>query len=259
MRRQSHLRWYVLSSVVALVVLWSGGWLGNAYWQSGPEQAEETAQHASESPASSQQIPHTAQETEAHQDEEEHGAATSTWDQVFQWINFLVVIGALAYLSKKYIAPLLDQRAKAIREEMEHSAQALEEASRRLTGIEEKLLELDTEIAGLRRSALQEAEAEKARIEQQSEQEAGKIALAAEQEIQAATKTARQELKAYTAELAIALAQKRIQDAISPEVDKRMVRSFVEELGQNAPSDDNGQAFKTGPAKSGNTENGGKQ
>ena len=256
MRRQSHLRWYVLSSVVALVMLWSGGWLGNAYWQSG---AEQTAQHVSESPAPSQQVPHTAPETETHQGEEEPGAAASTWDQAFQWINFLVIIGALAYVSKKYIAPLLDQRSKAIREEMEHSAQALEEASRRLSGIEEKLRELDTEIAGLRRSALQEAEAEKARIEQQSEQEAGKIAQAAEQEIQAATKTARQELKAYTAELAIALAEKRIQDSMSPEGDKRMVRSFVEDLGQNAPPDDNGQSSGTGPANGGNTGNRGEQ
>ena len=258
MRRQSHLRWYVLSSVVALVMLWSGGWLGNAYWQSGSEQAEEPAQHAPESSAPSQQIPHTEPGTEAHQGEE-HGAVASTWDQVFQWINFLVVIGALAYLSKKYIGPLLNQRAKAIREEMEHAAQALEEAARRLTGIEEKLRELDTEIAGLRRSALQEAEAEKARIEQQSEQEASKIAQAAEQEIQAATKTARQELKAYTAELAIALAEKRIQDAISPEMDKRMVRSFVEDLGRSAPSDGNGQASGAGPDKGGNTGNRGEQ
>ncbi|MBI4443543.1 MAG: hypothetical protein HY649_09245, partial [Acidobacteria bacterium] len=62
-----------------------------------------------------------------------------------------------------------------------------------------------------------------------------------------------------TAELAIALAQKRIQDAISPEVDKRMVRSFVQELGQNAPSDDNGQASGTGPAQGGNTGNRGEQ
>ena len=253
MRRQSHLRWYVLSSLVAVVVLWSGGWLGKAYWQSGAEHAEATAQHASESPAPSQEAPHAA-EGEAHE-----GEAASTWDQAFQWINFLVIIGALAYVSKKYIAPLLDQRAKAIREEMEHSAQALEEASRRLSGIEEKLQKLDTEVTELRRSALQEAEAEKARIEQQSEQEAGKIAQAAEKEIQPATKTARQELKAYTAELAIALAEKRIQDAISPEVDKRMVRTFVQDLGQNTPSDDNGQASGTGPTKGGGTGNRGEQ
>ncbi|MBI4463974.1 MAG: ATP synthase F0 subunit B [Acidobacteria bacterium] len=209
---QFHFRWHVFSFFVALFVFWSAGGPAQAYSQSRSEEGGEASPHLAQAHSPSEGA-------EAHAAEEEHGESTSTWDRVFQWVNFLVVIGALVYLMKKYVAPLLQQRAKAIREEMERSAQALEEASHRLGQIEEKLQRLDTEIVGLRRSALDEAAAEQARIEQQTQLEANKIVKAAEQEIQGTTKMARQELKAYTAELAIELAQQRIRQAISPEMD----------------------------------------
>lgn len=241
MRRQSHLRWYVLSFFVTLIALWSAGGPGKAYWQSSSEHAPEASPSLSQSPSPGQQETHPSEGADANAAEEEHGESGSAWDQVFQWVNFLLIVGGLVYLGKKYIAPLLEQRAQAIREDMERSAQALEEASRLLTQIEEKLQQLDTEIAGLRRSALEESAAEQSRMEQQAQLEAHKIVQATEQEIQAATKTARQELKAYAVELAIELAQKRIPDSLSPEMDKRMVRSFVQDLARNSPAGGNGK------------------
>jgi F-type H+-transporting ATPase subunit b len=104
------------------------------------------------------------------------------------------------------------------------------EASRRLSHIEEKLQRLDDAIQELRRAALQEAAAEQARMEELAQAEAGKIAQAAEQEIAVAAKAARRELQRYSAELAVGLAEKRIRERISPDAEKRILRSFVNDL-----------------------------
>jgi len=150
--------------------------------------------------------------------------------EIFLWVNFLIVVVGFWYLGKKYLEPFLQARAQAIREEMERSSNALHEAASRLSGVEDKLKRLGEEIDSLRSSALQESAAERARITEMAKAEANKIALAAEQEIAAAAKLARQELKAYAAELAIGLAEKKIQETISPEADKGIFRSFLKDL-----------------------------
>lgn len=174
-------------------------------------------------------------ETEAPA-ETPHGAEPegSGWrDTIFQWINFLMVAAGIWYVSKKFVVPFLEQRARAIREDMERSAQTMEQAAQRLSAMEGKLLQLGEEIGALRSSALQEVAAERARIEELASTDAGKIVSAAEQEIAAATKAARQELKRYTAELAIGLAEKKLQESMSPQADQRIVHTFVRDLTDN--------------------------
>ena len=53
----------------------------------------------------------------------------------------------------------------------------------------------------------------------------------AEQEIAAAARQARTELRAYVSELAVALAEKRIE--INAATDQELVRAFVDQLGKN--------------------------
>jgi F-type H+-transporting ATPase subunit b len=123
---------------------------------------------------------------------------------------------------------------------MQQSRRAIEDAGKRLSGIEDRLKHLDAEIAGLRNSALQEAAAERARIEQMAEVDARKIATTAEQEIAAAAKVARQELKVYASELALNLAEEKIRRSISAQSDKEIFRSFVEDLRDGSNGAGNG-------------------
>ena len=150
--------------------------------------------------------------------------------EIFLWVNFVIIVVGFWYTGKKYLGPYLQARAQAIREDMERSSNALHEATRRLSSVEDKLKQLGGEINSLRNSALQEAAAERARIAEMAKADAGKIALAAEQEIAAAAKLARQELKVYAAELAVRLAEKNIKESISPQVDKGIFRSFLQDL-----------------------------
>ena len=233
MPRETHLRWNAVATIIALAVLLAAGAKVKAFLQTGsPPQERPPAIAQAETSATQQESGSAAHAPAAGESAEGHEA--SPWDTFFQWANFLLIGGAVWYLGKKYAAPLLSQRARAIREDMELSARAVAEASQRLTQIEEKLQRLGEEIQQLRQSALQEAAAEQARIEAMAGSEAGKIVQAAEQEISAAAKAARRELQRYTAELAVGLAEKRIRETISLEAEKRILRSFVNDLTDSA-------------------------
>ena len=220
MSARFHPRRHALFFLVALAILWVVGTHWNAYSQSASTPAEEH--------------PTTVAESHAAERGESAAAHPSLWTQLFQWVNFFVILGAIVYAGKKYIGPFLNQRARAIQEDMQHSARVVEEATERLSEIEGHLQRLDEEILTLRQAALEEAGAERSRIEGLAQADAQKIVRAAEQEIAAAAKAARQELKVYTAELAVGLAEQKIQASISPQAEKRIFRSFVQDLGHNS-------------------------
>ena len=174
---------------------------------------------------------------------EEH----SVLDEIFHWANFLILLGGLWFLVRKYLVPFLEERGRLIREDMDRSAKVLAEADQRMSAVEAKLKNLDAEMASLRQSAFQETTAERARIEEMSKTDANKILATAEQEIEAAVKAARQELKAYTSELALGVAEKKIRDSLTPQAEERILRSFFHELSGNGDrAGDSGAASGTG-------------
>ena len=231
MPRETHLRWNAIASLIAVAVLLAAGGKLLAFLQSGGEPAglrAAVSQQAEQAPE-----PEVASEEPAPAGEE---AEHSIWEEVFHWTNFILIAVGVWYLLKKLAVPLLSQRATGIQEDMARSAQAMKEASQRLTHIEEKLQRLDDNIRELRQEALREAAAEQARMEQLAQVESGKIAQAAEQEIATAAKAARRELQRYSAELAVGLAEQRIRESISPDAEKRILRSFVNDLTNHGDS-----------------------
>ena len=90
---------------------------------------------------------------------------------------------------------------------------------------------LDSEIASMKAQAESDARAEEERIRTATEQDARKVVELAEQEIAAAGNTARRELKAYAAELAVAIAEKKVH--LDLQTDEALVRSFVSGLGKD--------------------------
>jgi F-type H+-transporting ATPase subunit b len=198
---------------------------------------------AAQAPAASQPGEPGSPAAESRQSEAKQGEASSEsekskekppgkYDEAFTWINFLIIVAAFYYLSRKMLGPYLQSRGEAIREDMASSKRAIEAASARMAAVEQKLKALDSEIGSLKSSAMEEAAAERVRIEERAKADGQKIAAAAEQEIAAAAKLARQELKVYAAELAVDLAEKKIQSSISPDSERIIFRSFLDDFGK---------------------------
>jgi F0F1-type ATP synthase membrane subunit b/b' len=100
--------------------------------------------------------------------------------------------------------------------------------------VERRLAGLEADIAGLRAESSQEAAAETERLGRQAEAEIAKIQAQAEQDIAAAGKAARMELKRYSADLAMALAERKIRDGMTPETGDALARGFLRDLEKTA-------------------------
>lgn len=146
-------------------------------------------------------------------------------------LNFAVIAGVILWALKKALPGLFHDRLAMIRKALDEARKASEEANRRLGDIEGRLAQLDQEIAGLRSATEEEARKEEDRIRAAAEEDRHKVVQAAEQEIAAAARSARGELKAYAAELAVSLAEQKIQ--VKPAEDRELVRSFSDRLGKD--------------------------
>lgn len=146
-------------------------------------------------------------------------------------LNFLIIGVAIAWALKKNLPGMFRARTESIRKSMDEARRASEDANRRLSDIESRLSKLDQEILEIKQKAESEAAAEEERIRASAEEDGRKIVASAEQEIETAARAARRELKAYVAELAVSLAEKKVQ--VDPKTDQALVGTFVRELGKD--------------------------
>jgi len=160
---------------------------------------------------------------------EKTGMSTQTAYWVFVFFNFGVIAAVMAKYLIKYLPGMFRSRTASIKQSMEDARKASDDANRRLTEIESKLSRLDVDIAGIRAEAEAVNKAEEARLQASIEDERKKIVLSSQQEIEAAATQARRELKVYAADLAVSLAEKKIN--VDEATDKTLVRSFVTQIG----------------------------
>ncbi len=158
------------------------------------------------------------------------GPKTAYWGLVA--VNFAVIALLIIFIWRAKLPTLFRSRTVSIQKGMEEARKASEDASRRLREIEQRLEKLDGEIAAMHAAAEADAAAEEERIRGAAEEDKRKVVDMAEQEIAAAARSARRELKAYAAELAVKMAERRIQ--VDAKTDQALVRSFVEQLCEPA-------------------------
>jgi F-type H+-transporting ATPase subunit b len=150
---------------------------------------------------------------------------------MFLIINFAIVFGAIFWVSKSRVPAAFRARTASIQKGLEEARKASEDANRRLSDVESRLQRLDSEIASMKAQAESDGLAEEGRIRTATEQDARKVVELAEQEIASAGNSARRELKAYAAELAVAIAEKKVH--LDRQTDEALVRNFVSGLGKD--------------------------
>ena len=146
-------------------------------------------------------------------------------------LNFLIVFILLWVMLKKMLPAMFKGRTEAIQKRMEEARRTSEDARRRLADVEDRLSRLDTEIGQMRSEAETAAKGEEERVMAAAEEERRRIVQSAEQEIAMAANAARRELKAYAADLAVDLAEKKIQ--VNQAADQMLVREFTANLGKD--------------------------
>ncbi|HEV2176469.1 MAG TPA: ATP synthase F0 subunit B [Terriglobia bacterium] len=152
--------------------------------------------------------------------------------QVYDWINFAILVGALGYLLRKPVAAFFGERSASIRKGLEEGRRALEASRAQLKIVEAKLAHLEQEIASFKASSAQEMALERQRLEQATARDGEKLLASARARIETATRAAKVELRAFAAGQAVELAEGKIRQGLDDTGRERLVAQFVEGVQQ---------------------------
>ncbi|HXM97324.1 MAG TPA: hypothetical protein VN982_02505 [Candidatus Dormibacteraeota bacterium] len=162
---------------------------------------------------------------------EENGNSTSAHaNEIFKWINFAIVAGAIVWIFAKKLPPTFRSNAEKISSAISKATAAKAEADRQLREAESRLATMGQEITALRETAGKDAVAEGERIRNLTKSDAQKIAAAAKAEIEAAERAARLELKAIAAKLAVDGAESLLVKQLTPAAQAAVVTNFTKSL-----------------------------
>jgi F-type H+-transporting ATPase subunit b len=161
---------------------------------------------------------------------EESGNAAERANEIFKWINFVIVAGLIGWVFLKLTPPFFRKNAETISSAITKATAAKAEADRQLREAEEKLARLQQEVAQLRAAAQREASAEAERIRSITQSDAQKIGLAGKAEIEAAERAARLQLKVIAANLAVDGAESLLVKQLTPRTQESLVAAFVKSL-----------------------------
>ena len=144
--------------------------------------------------------------------------------------NFAILAGTLVYFLKSPIAKYLVDRGTQIRSDLVKAADMRTSAAAQVAAIEQKMAALPGELDALRKTGAEEVAAEEARIRQIAEAERARLHEQARREIDSRLKLAERELVARTADLAVAVAAKRVKSTITAEDQARLVDQYLTRL-----------------------------
>jgi F-type H+-transporting ATPase subunit b len=149
--------------------------------------------------------------------------------------NFAILAGVLVYFLRAPVAAYLASRGTEIRQALVTAAQTRDAATAQLADIGRKLQTLPAELEALKAQGAQDVVAEQARIVQAAALERERLVDQTRREIATRLRLARRELTAHAAELAIAIAEQRIRQSITPADQLRLMDRFTAQLGQGEP------------------------
>lgn len=162
-----------------------------------------------------------------------HTNRTLLWSivMVLNTLALFAILYWVLYRGKEWSLPgAMKERSATIRQSIDEAELSWQKAQQRLAEVEARIANLAAEIAALQSAAQGEAEAEYKRLVAEARAEATTIAHQGQIEIEAASKQARQEIKALAAALVVDIAERRLRDTISPEMDREVVRGSLQAL-----------------------------
>jgi F-type H+-transporting ATPase subunit b len=204
------------------------------------------AQHEQPAPAAAAQARggHTAAATPAAAGEHAaagdaaeggHEEANPIVSIIARLFNFAILAGTLVYFLKSPLAGYLRDRSAGIRSDLSKAAVMRSQAAVQLAEIDQKMAALPRELDALRKAGAEEVAAEEARIREVAAAERARLLDQARREIDWQLSIAKRDLTARTADLAVAIAARRVQATITPEDQARLVDRYLSQL-RSAPA-----------------------
>ena len=144
-------------------------------------------------------------------------------------INFLLVLGLLLLFAYRPILRLMDQRADRIRESLEASERAREEAASSQEAVEAQLVEARREAQRIVEQARESAERFRAEEMERARSEAENFVSRARADIQRERDAAIEEVRANFGDLAITAAERVVRRSLDRQAHEELIAQVLEE------------------------------
>lgn len=163
--------------------------------------------------------------------------AAGDGDGDFGWrvANLVLLLALLFVAARKPIQSFFSERHDRIRGDVEQAARAYTEAEQRYARLQRQVADLDAELDGIRRTARERAEAERARILEDARATAERIHADARVAIDQELRRARDELRREASHLAVELAADLLRGEVRDDDRERLVDEFIERV-ESAPN-----------------------
>ncbi len=158
-----------------------------------------------------------------------------TGDQLFDWINLVILIVVLVYLLRKPVAAFFQSRSENIHRGLEEGRKALEAARIQLEAVEARMRDLEQEIAKLKEEAARETELERERLKLAAEKDTERILSSAQSTIENAVRAARIELTAHAMRQAADAAERMVSERLDDSGRTRLVKQFLDAIHRESP------------------------
>ncbi len=162
----------------------------------------------------------------------ETGIPKEKWmDLLWRTLNFAALLIILVWALKRPLANALNSRRQGIIEKFEDLEAQKSEAERIYKEYEDRLTKIDQEVQSIIGSAVQQGEAEKARIIEEAGRAAEDIQRQAEMAVQHELAEAKLRLRAEIAEQAVQMAENLLKQNLKEADQTKMVEDYLEKVG----------------------------
>ena len=151
--------------------------------------------------------------------------------EIWKFVNLAIFIAVLVYLLRKPLGEAFKAKRDAIRADLIRAEEEKKAALARLTAIEARLAQLETEKQAIIDKAKEESEEERRRLSEQTRIEISRLREQADAEVARIAFQKRAELRRYSAEESIRLAEQKLRSQIGADTDARLVRASIQEIG----------------------------
>lgn len=153
---------------------------------------------------------------------------------IWTWITFLVVLAVLSKVALKPILATIENREKAIRDDLEQAQKQREEAQQLLEQHRKMMAEAESEAQRLLKESRELAEQKRQEMLSQAKEESQKIVEMAKKEIEQEKENALTSLKSEIADLAVTAAEKIIMHNLDKDKQKTIVDEYIKDLPKSA-------------------------
>jgi F0F1-type ATP synthase membrane subunit b/b' len=149
----------------------------------------------------------------------------------WKFLNLFVFLAVVYYFVNKPLTEKFKAKREAIRAELIKAEEEKQAALARLTSIEGRLAQLETEKEEVVQKAKEEAAADKKRLSEETQFEIKRLEEQSQSEILRLSNQTRAELRRFSAEESIRRAEEKLRSRIDSTKDAKLVKANIQEIG----------------------------